>query len=250
MSFIEFIDLEKNFGKKKVLDHLSLKAEKGETLTILGGSGSGKTILLKILLCLVRPDRGKILFDGQEALKLDEEGLLHLRRRVGMLFQGGALFDSLSVFENIAYPLREHFDHSESELKKIVADKLALVGLPGTEATMPSDLSGGMKKRVALARAIATDPEVILYDEPTTGLDPGNTTRINHLIRDLQRQFKMTSLVVTHDIASAFFVSDRLALLHRGKIVFVGSSEELKRSQEPLVRSFIQGEPGEMHVAS
>ncbi len=242
MAFIEYIDVEKSFGPKKVLDHLNLTIEKGETMTILGGSGSGKTILLKILLGLVPVGRGKILVDGQDVLTMDEEGLLHLRRRVGMLFQGGALFDSLSVKENIAYALREHFHHSEEEIDRLVAEKLQLVGLSGIEAMVPSDLSGGMKKRVALARAISTNPEVILYDEPTTGLDPQNTTRINHLIREIQEKLRVTSIVVTHDIKSAFFVSDRLALLHRGKIEAVGSRQEMEKSENPMVSRFLRGE--------
>jgi phospholipid/cholesterol/gamma-HCH transport system ATP-binding protein len=242
MPFIEFIGIEKSFGENEVFSGLSLGIEKGETMTILGGSGSGKTVLLKILLGLMRPDAGKVLFEKKDVVRMKEDDLLALRRRVGMLFQGGALFDSLSVKENVAYPLREHFDHSEAEIGRIVARKLELVGLAGIEEMAPDSLSGGMKKRVALARAIATDPEVILYDEPTTGLDPINTHRINRLIRDLQKKLKVTSIVVTHDLASAFFVSDRLALLYDGKIEFVGSEEEAKRSRNPHLKSFITGE--------
>ena len=239
MGLIEFIGLEKSFGEKKVFQKLSLVIEKGETLTILGGSGTGKTILIKTLIGLVHPEGGKILVEGEDVVTMDEEALLKLRRRVGMLFQGGALFDSLSVRENIAYPLREHFHFSESELDKKVAEKLDLVGLPGIEESMPSDLSGGMKKRVALARAIATDPEVILYDEPTTGLDPINTHRINHLIRSLQEKLKVTSIVVTHDMASAFAISDRLAILYDGKIAFIGTIREFQTSSNPVVKEFL-----------
>jgi len=245
MPFIEFINVEKSFREKKVIDHLSLGIEKGETLTILGGSGTGKTVLLKILLGLMKPDGGKVLFEGKNVVTMEEEELLLVRRRVGMLFQGGALFDSLSVAENIAYPLREHFRHSEAEIDKIVAKKLELVGLPGIEGMVPDSLSGGMKKRVALARAIATDPEVLLYDEPTTGLDPINTHRINKLIRDLQQKLNVTSIVVTHDINSAFMISNRLALLHNGKIAFVGTKEEVERSNSPLIMEFLSGGEGE-----
>ena len=241
-AFIEFVGVAKSFGDKRVFSGLSLAIEKGETMTILGGSGTGKTVLLKILLRLIRPDAGKVLFEGRDVVRMKEEELLALRRRVGMLFQGGALFDSLSVKENIAYPLREHFDHSEKEIGRIAARKLELVGLPGIEEMMTDSLSGGMKKRVALARAIATDPEVLLYDEPTPGLDPINTRRINNLIRDLQKKLKVTSIVVTHDLASAFYVSDRLALLYDGRIEFVGSEAAARRSRNPHLKSFITGE--------
>jgi len=244
MSFIEFIGIEKSFGNKKVHDGVSLKVEKGETMTVLGGSGTGKTVLLKILLRLMWPDRGQVLFEGKDVVTMSEEEIHNVRRRVGMLFQGGALFDSLSVKENIAYPVREHYGHSEEDISRIVAEKLALVGLPGIEEMAPSDLSGGMKKRVALARAIATDPEVILYDEPTTGLDPTNTFRIDRLIREMQAKLKVTSIAVTHDIQSAFFISDRLALLYNGKIHFVGTPDEVKNCPDPIVSGFIGGEMG------
>jgi phospholipid/cholesterol/gamma-HCH transport system ATP-binding protein len=242
MSFIEFKNITKAFGENKIYDRLNLQVEKGETITIIGGSGSGKTILLKILIGLVKQDGGEVYFDGKNISKLDEAGLHVIRGRMGMLFQGGALFDSLTVRENVAYPLREHFDYSEDKIVQIVAKKLELVGLPETADMMPNDLSGGMKKRVALARAIATDPEVILYDEPTTGLDPINTTRIDNLIRDIQKKMKVTSIVVTHDMASAFKISDRLAFLHHGNIETVGTVEEMKRSKSPVVQDFITGE--------
>ncbi|QQR79711.1 MAG: ATP-binding cassette domain-containing protein [Deltaproteobacteria bacterium] len=211
-------------------------------MTILGGSGSGKTILLKALLRLLVIDSGKILFEGRDIIPMNEEDLLALRRRVGMLFQGAALFDSLSVAENSAYPLREHFKKSEEEISAIVKQKLALVGLPGIEEALPNDLSGGMKKRVALARAIATDPEVLLYDEPTTGLDPINTTRINNLIKSIQEKMKVTSIVVTHDMGSAFSISDRLAFLYKGKIETVGTKDQIQQSNNALIQSFITGE--------
>jgi phospholipid/cholesterol/gamma-HCH transport system ATP-binding protein len=245
MSFIEFIGLEKAFGDKKIYKGVSLKVEKGETITVLGGSGTGKTVMLKMLLGLMSPDAGQILFDGKDVVTMNDDEILHVRRRVGMLFQGGALFDSLSVKENVAYPIREHFRHSEEEIARLVAEKLELVGLPGTEEMAPSDLSGGMKKRVALARAIATSPEVILYDEPTTGLDPTNTRRIDNVIRDLQAKLDVTSIVVTHDIQSAFLISDRLALLYDGKIKFVGSKSEVKHADDPVVQGFIKGDMGD-----
>lgn len=247
---IEFRGIEKSFGAKKVLDGLSLKVDRGETITILGGSGSGKTVLLKILLRLMLPERGHVLFDGRDVVAMERDELLRMRRRLGMLFQGGALFDSLSVRENVAYPLREHFHYTEGELDRIVARKLEVVGLSGSESMAPGDLSGGMKKRVALARAIATDPEVILYDEPTTGLDPVNCRRINQLIRRLQTRLKVTSIVVTHDIDSAFAISDRLALLHGGKIGFEGTRSEMTGSSDPVVRRFLGGEREETDVGS
>lgn len=227
------------------MGNLSLSVDEGETITIIGGSGSGKTVMLKILLGLLRPDAGTVYFEGEDITGMDEDGLIEMRKQVGMLFQGGALFDSLSVRENIAYPLREHFSYSEGEIDRIVSRKLSLVGLQGVEEMYPADLSGGMKKRVALARSIATDPEVILYDEPTTGLDPANTMRINRLIRDLQKKLKVTSIIVTHDMETAFFVSDRIAMLYNRRIEFVGSPDEARRSGNAVVQNFIRGHVGD-----
>lgn len=245
MSIISWNKVFKAFGETKVLVDMNLEVNEGETLTIIGGSGSGKSVMLRLLLALMHPDSGKVYFDGHDVTIADEEGIIEIRKQVGMLFQGGALFDSLSVAENIAYPLREHYDYSEEHIAKIVAEKLDLVGLPGTQNIMPSDLSGGMKKRVALARAIATDPKVILYDEPTTGLDPANTMRINKLIRHLQNKLKVTSIVVTHDMSSAFYVSDRLAMLYDRKIEYVGTADEVRRSTNRIVQNFINGEIGD-----
>lgn len=242
---VKWQDVCKSFGDNCVLDGLTLSVNKGETMTIIGGSGSGKSVMLKILLGLLPPDEGSVFFHGRDVAKMNTEQLIKVRRNVGMLFQGGALFDSLSVGENIAYPLREHFKYSDDDINRIVAEKLALVGLEGIEDMAPSDLSGGMKKRVALARAIATDPEVILYDEPTTGLDPANTARINRLIRDLQEKLKVTSIVVTHDMASAFFISDRLAMLYNRRIEFVGSPDAARRSDNRVVKNFIHGFVGD-----
>src|SRR3989338_3022016 len=238
---IQFENVHVAFGKNKVLRGLNLDIVDGESITIIGGSGSGKSVALKLLLGVLTPDQGHIYFQGRDVTTMIEKELIEMRKKFGVLFQGSALFDSLTVRENIAYPLREHFHHSEQELDRIVTNKLALVSLPGIEKMMPSDLSGGMKKRVGLARAIATDPKVILYDEPTTGLDPTNTQRINRLIVQMQKTLKITSIVVTHDMPSAFQVSDRLALLKEGKICFVGTVEEAKHSTHETVRDFIEG---------
>lgn len=245
-TLIRFEDVHIAFGRNKVLCGLNLTIAQGETITIIGGSGSGKSVTLKLLLGVLKPDRGRIFFEGKDVTAMHEKELIEMRKKIGMLFQGSALFDSLNVKENIAYPLREHYDYSEPELDRIIAKKLALVGLDGIEAMMPSDLSGGMKKRVGLARAIASDPKMILYDEPTTGLDPTNTQRINHLIQEMQKKLRVTSVVVTHDMGSAFQVSDRLSLLKDGKICFVGTAEETRRSNDATVRQFIEGKMGEL----
>lgn len=242
---IKWVNVKKTFRENKVLKGLTLSVREGETMTIIGGSGSGKSVMLRVLLGLMYPDSGAILFEDKDVVKMGEWELIEMRKNVGMLFQGGALFDSLSVKENIAYPLREHFEYSEDKIDEIVEHKLLLVGLSGIEQMNPSDLSGGMKKRVALARAIATDPKVILYDEPTTGLDPANTMRINHLTRDLQEKLKVTSIVVTHDMDSAFFVSDRIAMLYNHRIEFVGSPDEARRSEDAIVQNFISGHVGD-----
>lgn len=236
---IEFAGVRKAFGEKVIYEDLTLSVQRGETLTILGGSGTGKSVMLKLLIGLVRADSGSIRFDGQELVGLQEAALLPVRRRISMLFQGGALFDSLSVGENVAYPLREHLHLSEAELRDRVAQKLAQVGLPGIEHMRPAELSGGMRKRVAIARAIAADPEVLLYDEPTTGLDPINTRRINELIRTIQRDLHVTSLVVTHDMASAFMVSDRMAMLSDRRIRATLPRDAFRESQDPAIHDFV-----------
>ncbi|EKD41599.1 MAG: ABC-type transport system ATP-binding protein [uncultured bacterium] len=246
MSLIEFRKVSKRFGSKVVLDQMDIEIFEGETITIIGGSGSGKSVALKLLLGLIEPDEGEIMFRDQNIVNFEDEELVKMRSKIGMLFQGAALFDSLTVFENIAYPIREHFHHPEEIIESMVKKKLSMVGLPGVEEMYPADLSGGMKKRVGLARAIATDPEVILYDEPTTGLDPANTNRIDDLILEMQKVLKVTSIVVTHDMASAFRVSNRLALLHKGKIEFVGTVDQVKKSTNPIVQNFINGKMGEI----
>jgi phospholipid/cholesterol/gamma-HCH transport system ATP-binding protein len=237
--FIGFSDVKKAFGKKVIYEDLSLKVYRGETVAILGGSGSGKSILLKLLIGLVKSDAGSIRFDGQELTALGEDALLPVRRRISMLFQSGALFDSITVGENVAYPIREHLHLSEREIRERVAEKLRLVDLPGTESMRPSELSGGMRKRVAIARAIAADPEVLLYDEPTTGLDPITTRRINELILSIQQELKVTSLVVTHDLASAYMVADRMAMLSDKRILATLPVAEFRASREPAIQSFV-----------
>ena len=236
---IEYGGVSKAFGKKKIFEGLDLQVEKGETLTIIGGSGTGKSVLLKCLIGLLYPDEGQVIFDGEDVTGMNEEGLRAVRKRVSMVFQGSALFDSLTVGENIAYPLRENMPElSEDEIVARVAKKLELVNLAGIEQMKPSDLSGGMRKRVGLARAIATDPEVILWDEPTTGLDPISTRIIDELIISMKKTLGATSLVVTHDMDSAFRVSDRMAMLARRKIVECGTVSQMQSSKDPDVRAF------------
>ncbi len=242
VALIEFRGVRRAFGTKIVYRDLNLDIQPGESLTIIGGSGQGKSVMLKMLIGLLKADGGSIKFDGQEVLGLPEKALSEIRKRVGMLFQGAALFDSLTVKENVAYGLREQFrTMTEAQITERVAESLTYVGLPGIEHMWPSDLSGGMKKRVGLARAIAVRPEVLLYDEPTTGLDPINTTRINRLILHLKRTLNITSVVVTHDMNSAFTISDRIAMIHSGTVIFSGTPDEIRSSPEPRVRDFIEG---------
>jgi phospholipid/cholesterol/gamma-HCH transport system ATP-binding protein len=238
-AIIDVRGLCKRFGAKPIFDELTLTIRRGETLTILGTSGSGKSVLLKTLIGLIEPDRGAVVVDGQDIVPLSEVERVPVRRRVSMLFQGGALFDSLSVADNVAYPLRQQRRFSPAEVAARVAESLAVVGLPDTEAMMPSELSGGMKKRVALARAIAPEPQVVLYDEPTTGLDPITTRRIDDLIRSVQERLGITSVVVTHDLASAFLVSDRIAMLDGGRIRSIDRVDAFRRSHDPVIRAFV-----------
>lgn len=242
---IRCVDLHKSFNGLRVLEGLHLEVFRGETLVIIGESGCGKSVLLKHLIGLLKPDRGHVYFAGTDITTLSERDLIPIRTRFGMLFQGSALFDSLSVGENVAFPLREHRRLPEAEIRRIVAEKLAVVGLEGIEEKMPSELSGGMQKRVALARAIALDPEVILYDEPTTGLDPLHADDINDLIIHTQRTVQATTIIVTHDIVSACRVADRIVMLHRGRIIAGGTPEEILDSPVPEVRHFIRGRAGD-----
>jgi phospholipid/cholesterol/gamma-HCH transport system ATP-binding protein len=240
---IRFVDVYKAFGKNSLYEGVNLEIRRGEVLTILGSSGSGKSVLLKMMLGLVRPDRGEIWIEDQEIGRLREVDLLAVRRKVGMLFQGGALFDSMTVLDNVAYALRERGERDQAAVARRVAEVLQMVGMTGKEPLMPSELSGGMKKRVALARAICAVPSILLYDEPTTGLDPMNVRRISELILQLRQQLSVTSVVVTHDLASAFLVSDRLAMLADRKIVEVADVESFRRSDVPAVHEFLGAMP-------
>jgi len=241
---IRYINVSKAFGALSVCSDFNLEIYRGESLCIIGPSGIGKTVTIKMLIGLLDPDQGEIWFDGTNvAAFVHDEDFLTIRKRVAMVFQGSALFDSMTVFENVAYPLREQFQLSEEELTDKVQEKLAWVGLPNAGEKMPSELSGGMKKRIGLARAIATDPEVILYDEPTAGLDPINTVRITDLIIALQERMHCTSIVVTHDIPSATRLSDRAAFLYGGKVMAIGQMDELAQSDNRFVRGFLAGDP-------
>lgn len=242
-ALIRFQRVKKSFGPKNVYTQLDLEVQAGEGLTILGGSGVGKSVMLKMLIGLLKPDSGSVTFDGQEVTTMNESALSVVRRRIAMLFQGGALFDSLTVGDNVAYGLMEHFRYkmTKAEMRERVDWALSLVDLPGIENLRPSDLSGGMRKRVGLARAIAVQPEVVLYDEPTTGLDPINTARVNHLIMGLREKLKITSIVVTHDMKSAFTISDRLAMVHSGRIIYTGTVSEFQNASDPRVSDFIEG---------
>ncbi len=238
---IRIANLWKRFGDHEVLRGVNLEIQDGETLTIIGGSGCGKSVLLKHMVGLLQPDDGTIEVDGVGIVGLPEGPLAEVQKHFGMLFQGAALFDSLSVGENVAFGLR-HLKHlSDETVRAKVAERLGMVGLEGIEDLKPSELSGGMKKRVGLARAIATDPKYILYDEPTTGLDPIMADVITGLIVRLQKQLAITAIVVTHDMASAYKCSNRLAMLHEGRIVEAGTPDEIRNTTNPLVRQFITG---------
>ena len=239
-AFIAVRDLEKSFGGKKVLRGITLDIHRGETLVILGGSGCGKSVLLRHLNGLLRPDKGEVIVDGRRLNQLTEDQMGVVRKEVSMVFQLAALFDSLSVYENVAYPLRENGERDEQKIRERVRDLLAMVELKNVEQLQPAELSGGMKKRVALARAIALEPKAVLYDEPTTGLDPLVTRKINELISGLQKQLGFTSIVVTHDLKSAFAVADRFALLDEGVVRFSGTAEEVRHSTDALMKEFLE----------
>ncbi|NOX20260.1 MAG: ABC transporter ATP-binding protein [Nitrospirae bacterium] len=234
-------ELYKSFGPKEVLKGVNLEIKKGESMVIIGGSGSGKSVLLKHIIGLLRPDRGRVLIDNVDITGLNERQLYAVRRRFGMLFQGAALFDSLTVWENVAFALLRQKVASPDEARRIASEKLKMVGLKGVEDLMPSELSGGMKKRVGLARAIAHNPEIILYDEPTTGLDPIMADAINELIIQLQQKLNVTSVTITHDMTSAYKIADRIAMLYDGKIIQVGTPEEIKNTDNPVVKQFVTG---------
>lgn len=238
---IEISNLHKRFGGKKVLDGINLKIDTGETIVIIGRSGSGKSVLIKHIVGLLNPDEGYVMVENQRVDELNEKDLYDLRRRFGFLFQGSALFDSMTVEENVSLPLVESSNgYSKSEIQKIVSEKLEIVGLPDIQKLKPSELSGGMKKRVALARALVTTPEYILYDEPTTGLDPIMSDAIDDLIKDLGTKLNVTSVVVTHDMYSVKNVADKVAMVHEGKIYFVGKPQDLLSSDDAVIIDFIK----------
>lgn len=233
------------FGSRQILKDVSLTVKDGETMVILGASGSGKSTLLKLIIGLLKPTSGEVMVNGKDMVRLSEAELNHERRHMGFVFQYSALFDSMTVKENVAFGLRMHTKMSEEEIDRIVKEKLHLVGLDGIENLMPSSLSGGMKKRVSLARAIALEPEIILYDEPTAGLDPIRSTDISLLIKHTQKVLHATSVVVTHDLKSAEMIADRMAFLYKGSFLAIGKPEDLKQSPDPRVRQFMEGLPSD-----
>lgn len=238
---ISLRQLNITFGTHTVLDNIDLDVYKGETLAVLGPSGTGKSTVLRSMIGLVEPNGGQIFIQGEDVSGLDEDGWNRLRMKMGMVFQYSALFDFLTVGENVAFGLRQHTDKSNEEIQGIVTQMLDLVGLPGTQDLYPAELSGGMKKRVGLARAIAVNPEIVLYDEPTAGLDPIMSRNISRLIKKTQEQLHVTSVLVTHDMQSAFYAADRVAMLYEGHIVAIGTAEEMKNSTNPIVKAFIEG---------
>jgi phospholipid/cholesterol/gamma-HCH transport system ATP-binding protein len=241
MNTIEIRHVTKCFNTRKVLNNVHLTVEKGSTLVVIGRSGCGKSVLLKHMMGLLQPDSGSVLVDGQDIWQLNAHDLNELRMRMNMVFQGGALFDSLTVGENVGFELIEHSGMTGNELFERVEEALSLVGLSGIGNLMPSELSGGMRKRVALARAICIKPEIILYDEPTTGIDPITADSINELIRSLHDKLNVTSIVVTHDMKSAYKIADRIAMLFNGKIIAEGTSQEIQNTTHPIVHQFING---------
>ncbi|MDD3905965.1 MAG: ABC transporter ATP-binding protein [Candidatus Omnitrophica bacterium] len=238
---IEIINLCKSFNGHKVLDNLNLNIDTGETTVIIGRSGCGKSVLLKHIIGLLKPDSGQVIIDGKDVTRMDEKELSALRLKFGMLFQGAALFDSLSVFENVGFNLIEHTSSNKDEIAKAVKESLALVGLRGIEDKKPAELSGGMRKRVGLARAICMRPKILLYDEPTTGIDPIMGDAINELIVELHNKLKITGIAVTHDMTSAYKIADRIAMMYNGKIIINGTPDEIKAAKDPIVRQFITG---------
>jgi phospholipid/cholesterol/gamma-HCH transport system ATP-binding protein len=246
---IELKHVSKRFGRLVVLDDFSLSVERGKCLVIIGPSGTGKSVMLKHIVGLLCPDSGQVWYDGRRIDQMSQRELMAVRTEFGFLFQMGALFDSMTVAQNVAFPLVEHSDKRSREVRDVAEQKLAMVGLPGTGSKMPMEMSGGQRKRVALARAIALDPKVILYDEPTTGLDPIRSDVINELIIKLQRELNVTSVVVTHDMQSAMKVADRIVMLTRGRIVFDGTPDQLRDNEDPVVRRFVVGEASEEELA-
>lgn len=235
-------DVYKSFGSNHVLRGVDLEVKRGESMVVIGGSGTGKSVLIKCVIGLLHHDQGEIYVDGQEISRLSEEEWNELRKKFGMLFQRDALFDSLTVWENVGFALRRHTNLSDEEIKSIAIEKLKLVGLQNVENLMPAELSGGMRKRVSLARAIAMEPAILLYDEPTTGLDPIMANVINELIVTMREKLQVTSIAITHDMVSAYRIADRIAMLYQGKIIEVGTPEEIRLSSNEIVQQFIRGE--------
>lgn len=238
---IEIRGLCKRFGKNVVLDGVDLDVPRGKTTVVIGGSGTGKSVLIKCVVGLLRPDGGRILVDGEDITKMDERELTRVRRKFGMLFQGAALFDSMTVGENVAFALRRLALYPEDQIPAVVEEKLAMVGLRNIQHLMPAELSGGMKKRVGLARAIAAEPQILLYDEPTTGLDPIMADVINDLIISLRESLGVTAIAITHDMASAYKIADQIAMLYKGKIIEAGTPAEIRNTSNPVVSQFIRG---------
>ena len=238
---IELRGVQKYFGDNQVLRNVNLSVHEGETLVVIGRSGCGKSVMLKHIVGLFKPDRGRIFIDGEDITDLKEHELFRIRKKFGFLFQASALLDSLTVGENISLGLKELSTFLPDEIQRIIQEKLSMVGMAGIENYMPADLSGGMKKRVGLARALAMEPEIVLYDEPTTGLDPIMADSINKLMLFLKHELQITSVVVTHDITSARKVGDRIAMLHNGEIIFDGTIPELDSTDNPVVKQFIEG---------
>ena len=238
---INIVNLHKSFGTNYVLRGVDLEVKKGESVTVIGGSGSGKSVLMKHIIGIIQPDLGEIIIDGVDIARLGESELYMMRKKFGMLFQASALFDSMSVWENVGFALLRARTYTDKAVREIATEKLNLVGLAGVEGLMPSELSGGMKKRVGLARAIAHSPEILLYDEPTTGLDPIMADAINDLIVRMREKLSVTSVTITHDMHSAYKISDRIAMLYEGKIIETGTPEQIKRTENPIVMQFITG---------
>lgn len=238
---IQVIDLYKAFDGNQVLKGANIEVKRGESMVVIGGSGSGKSVLIKHIIGLLMPDSGKVLISGKDITTMNESELNEIRKKFGMLFQGAALFDSLSVWENVGFGLRQHTKKKNDEIRSIASEKLRMVGLAGIEDLMPSELSGGMRKRVGLARAIAMNPEILLYDEPTTGIDPIMADAINDLIIDMKNKLQVTSIAITHDMVSAYKIADRIAMLYKGTIIETGTPDEIKNTKNEIVKQFITG---------
>lgn len=238
---IKILNLSKDFGDKKIIKNMTLDIPEGQKLAVIGPSGCGKSTLLRLLIGIDRPTKGLITIDNTDIGLLDQDALMEVRKKIGMVFQSSALFDSMDVFENVAFGLRQREELSENEIKARVRQKLKMVDLDGTQDYMPSELSGGMQKRISLARAIAGDPRIMFYDEPTTGLDPVTSTNIEDLMNKLNKEMNVTSIVVTHQLSTIFRTSDRIVMLHEGRLIEAGSVEEARRSADPVISNFIKG---------